>query len=109
MHKRKISLGQYNKNESYQPRNSKEKLLVKALLSAKNESEMASLLRDLLTLPEIEEFSNRVEMAKLLLRGKSYKAIAKDLGVSTTTVTRVAHWLFRGSGGYWKILKRIKY
>jgi len=44
-------------------------------------------------------------MAKLLLRGWSYKRVAKELKVSTTTVTRVAYWLYRGCGGYQKALK----
>lgn len=95
----------FNKNESYKPRNQKEKFLIKTLLSVQNEIKMANLLRDLLTLPEIEEFSNRLEMVRLLLQGKSYKTISKDLKVSTTTVARVAHWLFRGCGGYWSALK----
>jgi uncharacterized protein YerC len=43
-------------------------------------------------------------MARLLKRGWSYKRIAKEMNVSTTTVTRVAHWLFRGCGGYEKAL-----
>jgi|SRR3989344_8134892 len=97
---------QYNSSESYSPRNEKEKALIKAFLKLKDEKEAADFLRDLMTLPEIEEFSNRLEIAKLLLEGGSYQRIAKRMGVSTTTVTRVAHWLFKGCGGYWKVLKR---
>ena len=97
---------QYNSSESYSPRNEKEKALIKAFLKLKDEKEAADFLRDLMTLPEIEEFSNRLEIAKLLLGGGSYQRIAKRMGVSTTTVTRVAHWLFKGCGGYWKVLKR---
>lgn len=96
------------KTESYSPRNEKEKALVKAFLKLQNEAEGANFLRDLLTLPEIEEFANRLEIAGLLLKGGSYKRIAKISGVSTTTVTRVAHWLFKGCGGYWNILKRLR-
>jgi len=96
------------KNESYKPRNKKEKNLAKAFLKLKTEQEVADFLRDLLTLAEIEEFANRLEIARLLLLNLSYKKIAKQTGVSTTTVTRVAHWLFRGCGGYWKIFKKSK-
>lgn len=92
------------KTEFYKPRNKKEKALVKALLKLKNEKDAANFLRDLLTLPEIEEFANRLEIARLLLKGGSYKRIARQTGVSTTTVTRVAHWLFKGCGGYQKVL-----
>lgn len=91
--------------QPYKPKNDKEKFLAKAFLKLKTEQEMANFLRDLLTIKEIEEFANRLEMARLLKKGTSYKAIAKKLGVSTTTVTRTAHWLFRGCGGYEKVLR----
>ncbi len=90
---------------SYKPKNDKEKFLTKAFLKLKKEQDVSNFLRDLLTITEIEEFSNRLEMARLLKKGMSYKAIAKKLKVSTTTVTRTAHWLFRGCGGYEKVLK----
>lgn len=93
--------------EKYSPRNEKEKALVNAFLKLKTDEEVASFLRDLLTIKEIEEFANRFEMARLLKKGMSYKAIAKKLGVSTTTVTRTAHWLFRGCGGYDIALNRL--
>jgi len=92
------------KTESFFPRNEKEKALIRVFLKLKTEQEVANFLRDLLTSPEIEEFSNRLEIARLLLTGKSYLKIAKETGTSTTTVTRVAQWLFRGCGGYWKVL-----
>lgn len=103
----KKTLPKFKQEDYYQPRNKKEKLLVKALLKLRNGKDIANFLRDLLTLPEIEEFANRLEIARLLKKGLSYQKIAGEIGVSTTTVTRVAHWLFRGCGGYWKVLKRL--
>ena len=94
-----------NTLQSYKPKNEKEKFLTKAFLKLKTEQAVENFLRDLLTIKEMEEFANRLEMAKLLKQGLSYKAIAKKLGVSTTTVTRVALWLFRGCGGYKKVIK----
>jgi TrpR-related protein YerC/YecD len=91
--------------QSYKPKNNKEKFLVKAFLKLKTDQEVANFLRDLLTIKEFEEFANRLEMTRLLKQGLSYKAIAKKLGVSTTTVTRTAHWLYRGCGGYEIVLK----
>jgi TrpR-related protein YerC/YecD len=58
-----------------------------------------------MTTQEIQEFANRLETARLLYKGDSYKEVSKKTGVSTTTVTRVAHWLYNGCGGYWKYLK----
>lgn len=82
------------------------KLLSKAFASLNNEKDIANFLRDLMTLAEIQEFENRLKIAKLLLKkNKSYIEIAKEVGTSTTTVTRVAHWLFNGCDGYNKVLK----
>ncbi len=104
---KKVSGAKFSKTESYRPRNKKEENLVKALTMIKNNQDMANFLRDLMTLPEIEEFANRLEIARLLLKGESYQAIAKQVGVSTTTVTRTAHWLFNGCGGYWKVFQKL--
>ena len=94
-----------NDFRSYKPRNAKEKFLAKAFLKLKTEQEVENFLRDILTIKELEEFANRLEMARLLKKGLPYKKIAQELKVSTTTVTRTAHWLRHGSGGYEKVLK----
>ena len=86
----------------------KNKKLFDAILKLKNTQEAAKFFRDLLTLAEIEDFSTRLSVAKLLNENKySYEQIAKICHVSTTTVTRVSHWLHHGMGGYKLILKRI--
>ncbi len=83
------------------------KELYKGILQLKNEDEAAKFFRDLLTPAEIEEFSKRFQMAKLLFQGNSYAKVAEKLKTSTTTVTRVALWLNRGMGGYKLILTRL--
>lgn len=89
------------------PTSSHQKLF-KAILTLKNEKEAAAFLRDLLTISEIDAAGERWEMARLLwTTNLSYKEIAKKAGGSTTTVTRVAHWLNHGKGGYRTILTRL--
>lgn len=105
---RKAASTEYKKKEAYKPKNSREKILVRVLLSLKTEEEMGALLRDMLTLAEIEEFANRITIVQLLSEGLPYLEIAKKVGTSTTTVTRVAHWLYNGCGGYQSILKLLK-
>jgi len=95
----------YKQTEQYKPKNKKEVRLVSSFLKLKNKKEAINYLRDLMTIGEIEEFANRLEIARLLKKGGSYKKIAEKTETSTATVTRVAHWLFRGCGGYWKLLK----
>ena len=80
---------------------------MKAFTSLKSVDEAAAFLRDMLTQAEIEEFANRLTIAKLLTKGLPYLKIAKQVGTSTTTVTRVAHWLYNGCGGYSSVLKKI--
>ncbi|MFH0773652.1 MAG: YerC/YecD family TrpR-related protein [bacterium] len=105
---RKAASAKYTKKEAYKPKNDREKLLVKVLSSLKTEAEMGALLRDMLTLAEIEEFANRITIVKLLNEGLPYLEIANKVGTSTTTVTRVAHWLYNGCGGYQSILKKLR-
>ena len=105
---RKAASAKYTKKETYTPNNEREKLLIKVLTLLKTESEVSALLRDMLTPAEIEEFANRITIVKLLNEGLPYLEIAKEVGTSTTTVTRVAHWLYNGCGGYQSILKKLE-
>ncbi|HLD24604.1 MAG TPA: YerC/YecD family TrpR-related protein [Patescibacteria group bacterium] len=81
--------------------------LFRAILEIKSEKEATNFFRDLLTLPELNEFANRWQIVKMLVAGQSYLAIAKKLNVSTTTVTRVALWLNNGMGGYKAVSSRL--
>lgn len=90
---------------SYPDQKTKELFL--AILKLKDAKEAAKFFRDLLTLPEIEEFSNRWLAARLLARGHSYAEVAEKCKMSTTTVARVAYWLNRGMGGYKLILEKL--
>lgn len=83
------------------------KELFKAILQIKSTDEAARFFRDLLTIAELTEFANRWQAAKLLDQGKSYTEIAQELGMSTATVTRVAHWLHHGMGGYKAVADRM--
>lgn len=82
--------------------------LFKAVLKLKNVEECEKFFRDLLTLRELEEMIARFKIARMLNlpRRKSYLTIAREVGTSTATVTRVAHWLRSGRGGYRLILDR---
>ncbi len=76
-----------------------------ALLSCKNEEEMADFLRDIGTLSELQAWGERLEVAKNLAKGLSYRDVAAMTGASTTTVTRVARFIENGPGGYRKYLQ----
>jgi len=78
--------------------------LCSALSACGTEEEAADFLRDVGTLSELQAWSERLEVAKQLSQGKTYREIAVNTGASTTTVTRVAKFLENGTGGYRKIL-----
>lgn len=104
---KKSAKNQFEKIQSYEPKNEREAFLIKAFASLTTEQEIADFIRDLMTPAEITEFANRLEISKLLVDGHSYQKIAERIETSTTTVTRVAHWLFSGCGGYYNVLKRL--
>ncbi len=82
--------------------------LYKAILSLKNENECKKFLRDLLTEAEIKEFTNRWKVAQMLDEKVQYDVIAKETGMSSTTIARISKWLNNGMGGYKLMLKRLK-
>jgi TrpR-related protein YerC/YecD len=94
--------------QPYTPSSDVEKQLIKAFSMLKTEQEYANFLRDILSPAELEELANRLQIAKLLIERKmSYLEIAEEVGASTTTVTRVSQWLFRGCGGYQNVLEKL--
>jgi len=50
---------------------------------------------------------DRWQIARLLRQGLTYRDIAEQLKVSTTTVNRVAFWLKNGTGGYGSALNKV--
>lgn len=78
--------------------------LVHAFRSRKTDADMENFLRDIATLSELQALSERLEVARLLAKGLSYRQIAKETGASTTTVTRVASFIENGEGGYRDLL-----
>lgn len=80
--------------------------LFEAILSLRTPDEAARFFRDLCTIAELQALAHRWEVAGLLEEGLPYHEIARKTGASTTTVTRVAHWLRHGEGGYRLALER---
>ena len=80
--------------------------LYKAIEKLKTQKQARDFLTDLCTPKEIESLNERWEVAKLLSTRKyTYREIATKLGASTTTVTRVARFLFsENNNGYKSIL-----
>lgn len=82
--------------------------LFEAILGLEDPDEVERFLRDLCTLGELQAMAHRWEVVKLVERDLPYQEISRQTGASTTTVTRVAHWLRYGEGGYRLALERRK-
>ena len=82
--------------------------LFEAIASLRTPEEAGRFLRDLCTLSELEAMAHRWQVVQLLEEGLPYLEISRQTRASTTTVTRVAHWLRYGEGGYRLVLDRKK-
>lgn len=79
-----------------------------AILLLENVNECSNFFEDICTVKELQDISQRLSVAKMLKKGKSYQVISKETGASTATISRVNRCLLYGSGGYETILKRMK-
>jgi TrpR-related protein YerC/YecD len=81
--------------------------LLDAILRLDDRDEAARFLRDLCTLNELRDMSQRWAVARLLDGGMHYAQISRETGASTATITRIASWLNHGEGGYREALERL--
>jgi TrpR-related protein YerC/YecD len=81
--------------------------LYKAILKLETVDECKKFFRDLCTITELEAINERFMVMKMINEGIPYREIADKTGVSSATITRVAHWLNNGCGGYKLILKKL--
>jgi TrpR-related protein YerC/YecD len=81
--------------------------LFDAIRSLDTRDETERFLRDLCTLSEIRDMSQRWAVVRLLAAGKHYAEISRTTGASTATITRIASWLHHGEGGYRAMLDRL--
>lgn len=80
--------------------------LVHAFVAIGDVTTMTAFLRDLCTTAELDAMGQRLQVARFVTEGLSYQEISRRTGASTATVTRVAHWLRYGEGGYGAILEK---
>ncbi|MBE7032975.1 MAG: hypothetical protein E7406_01965 [Ruminococcaceae bacterium] len=82
--------------------------LYDAILSLKSKDECKVFFEDLCTIKELETMSQRLEVAKMLLDGKTFNEIVAATGASTTTISRVNRCLNYGDGGYKSVIEKCK-
>ncbi len=80
--------------------------LFEAILKLKTKEDCAKFFEDVCTMKEIEDLSQRLEVAAMLKAGKNYREISEATGASTATISRVNKCLMYGKGGYDTVLKK---
>ncbi len=75
-----------------------------AITAIESVEQCSRFFRDLCTLTELQAVAERWEVARLVTQKVPYREISRRTGVSTATVTRVAHWVRFGEGGYRSVL-----
>ena len=82
--------------------------LFQAILKLQTVEECQAFFDDLCTIKEIQDLSQRFDVACMLDQGKNYQEISRATGASTATICRVNKCLNYGSQGYRTMLDRIK-
>ena len=82
--------------------------LARAFLALNDMEDCYRLFEDLFTIREIQDLSQRLEVAQLLQKQATYTEIVEMTGVSTATIGRVNRALNYGAGGYQRVLERVE-
>lgn len=75
-----------------------------AVLKLKSKEDCRKFFEDVCTIKELQDVSQRLEVAKLLSEKKNYQEISKLTGASTATISRVNKCLLYGKEGYQVVL-----
>ncbi len=82
--------------------------LFEAILLLKTREECYNFFEDVGTIAEIKAFAQRLEVAKMLDEGRTYRDIHEQTGASEATISRVSRSLNYGADGYRLVLERLK-
>ncbi len=80
--------------------------LFKAVMKLESIEECQAFFEDLCTIRELQDLSQRYEVACMLWEGKNYQEVSRETGASTATICRVNRCLNYGSDGYRTVLER---
>lgn len=82
--------------------------LFEAILSLNDIDECYNFFSDLCTMKELADMAQRLEAAKMLIDGKTYEQIVKNVEISTATISRINRCIQYGNGGYENVIKRLE-
>lgn len=76
-----------------------------AVLKLDSIEDCRKFFEDVCTIKELQDISQRLQVAALLKGKKNYQEISATTGASTATISRVNKCLNYGSGGYALVLE----
>jgi TrpR-related protein YerC/YecD len=82
-------------------------LLFEAILTLKDIDECYKFFEDLCTINEIQSMAQRMQVAQMLKKRRTYIDIAHTTGASTATISRVNRSLSYGNEGYNLVFERL--
>ena len=82
--------------------------LFRSILSLESIDEGCDYFEDLCTVEELRDMSQRLEVGTKLAAGLAYQKIQDETGGSSATIGRVNRCLNYGSGGYRKMIGKLK-
>lgn len=82
--------------------------LFDAILSLETREECYQFFEDLCTVKEISDMAQRLEAAKLLLNGRTYDQIVREVEISTATISRINRCIQYGTGGYRQTIEKVR-
>ena len=85
-----------------------ERRLFGAVAALRTPEECRAFFRDLCTPAELQAMADRWAVVEYVRRGVPYREIHKLMGVSVTTIGRVARFVAAGNGGYVLVADRIE-
>lgn len=103
-----MSLNEKNDNEKFD-REQARRDLYELFAGISSADDFERLLADLCTYTEVEQLSQRLLCARLLLKGYTYNRIIEITDISSATLSRVSRCLQHGSGGYREILGKYNF
>lgn len=83
-------------------------MLFEAILSLEDEAQCERFLEDLCTIRELDDMTDRLKVAELLLNQDTYEEISEKTKVSSATISRINRCIQYGSGGYQEIISKLK-
>ena len=88
-------------------KNEETDILFEAILSLKDIDECRRFFDDLCTRKEINDMTQRITIARMLMNDIRYVDITEKTGVSSATISRVVKCLDNKGSGYVNVLNKI--